>query len=164
MHSSEGIPGRKTRFLRGLEGAKGGDPHGWVLRSHPGGGWVDKQTGCQLTGLGGPGLEWQEQGKEEQEPPGVQEGPGGSGEPPSGSREEGLRSRADAGGGVTCPRPLCQHPCLGPFTSCGSVSTASLLCPACAVLSGCFPRTQEPYMPSELLEAAELALRGHTPC
>lgn len=39
----------------------------------PGGGWLDKQTGHQLTGLGGPGTGQQEGGNEEQEPPGVQE-------------------------------------------------------------------------------------------
>lgn len=34
---------------------------------------MDRQTGRQLMGLGGPGTGQQERGKEEQEPPGVQE-------------------------------------------------------------------------------------------
>lgn len=66
------------------------------------------------------------------------------------------------GAGVTCPRPLHPHPCLGPFTTSGSVSAASRPRHAYAVLLGCSSRTQEPYKPSELLEAAELALLGHT--
>lgn len=64
---------------------------------------MDKQTGCQMTGLGGPGLGWQEQSKEEQAPPGVQEGPGGSGSPHQAAGRRGSGAGLTQGAGLPVP-------------------------------------------------------------
>lgn len=73
---------------------------------------------------------------------GAPRGPGGDLEgvasPHQAARRRGSGGGLTQGAGVTCPRPLRQHPCLGPFTSSGSVSAASQPRPALPSSRGAF--------------------------
>lgn len=126
------------------------------------GGQPDKQTGHQPQGHGGPRTGQQERGREEEEPSEAREETLREWRVPI-SPEQGLRSRGHAGGwgylsqarapaSMSVPSP---SPALCPLLLC--------LVMVYALPSGCPVRTWEPYMPSELLEAAELASMGPTP-